>query len=340
MRLQRVLLGIAMKKPIYLFSDGVLKRKDNTLLFITQEDRRTLPIHAVSQIHAFGEIELNKRVLELLTAHQIPLHFYNYYGYYSGSFYPRESLNSGLIILEQARCYLDKSERLYLARRFVQGALQNIQKNIAYYLKRSLPLGFVKEEITKGLEKIEEIEEIDELMALEGNVRRTYYKSFDTILDNEDFSFEVRTKRPPQNALNALISFGNALLYTTALSEIYRTHLDPRIGYLHETNQRSFSLNLDLAEIFKPILVDRTIFALVNKKMINLNHFERDVGYAYLNEQGRKIFVQAFEERLQTTIQYKNIGKVSYRRLIRLECYKLYKHFLGEDIYQPFVARW
>ena len=93
-------------------------------------------------------------------------------------------------------------------------------------------------------------------------------------------------------------------------------------------------------EIFKPIIVDRVIFSLVNKKQINLKHFEKDLEYSYLNEKGRKIFVQAFEEKLATTIKHKNLGKVSYRRLILLECYKLYKHFLLEDIYTPFVAAW
>lgn len=89
-------------------------------------------------------------------------------------------------------------------------------------------------------------------MAVEGNAREIYYSAFDIIVDNEDFAFAKRTRRPPQNRLNALISFGNSLLYVTVLGEIYRTHLDPRIGFLHATNFRRFSLNLDVAEIFKP----------------------------------------------------------------------------------------
>jgi len=190
------------------------------------------------------------------------------------------------------------------------------------------------------LHKIPTTLSIDELMGLEAQARKSYYETFSLIIAQDGFCFDKRTKRPPENPLNALISFGNSLLYMSALTQIYRTHLDPRIGYLHETNQRSFSLNLDIAEVFKPILVDRVIFALVNRRQISLKHFQEDVGYAYLNEKGRKIFVQAYEEKLQTTINRPIIGKVSYKRLLRLECYKLYKHLMLEDLYKPFVSEW
>ncbi|MRJ03430.1 MAG: type I-B CRISPR-associated endonuclease Cas1 [Epsilonproteobacteria bacterium] len=328
------------KRSIYIFRNGELKRKDNTLLLQTGEGKRIIPIHTVDQIHVFGELHLNRRVLELLTSYGIVLHFYNYYGYYDGTYYPRSALNSGFMVLQQARCYLDESERLYLARRFVEGALRNMERNIAYYHNRAYDLGEVRKKIREALEELEGVEGVEELMGVEGNVRKIYYQAFDTILGRRDFVFDTRTRRPPRNALNALISFGNSLLYTTALSQIYRTYLDPRIGYLHETNRRSFSLNLDVAEVFKPIIVDRVVFSLVKKQIISIRDFEQAIDCVYLNERGQKTFIKVFEEKLATTINYKNIGKVSYRKLIRLECYKLYKHFLLEELYKPFVARW
>jgi CRISPR-associated protein Cas1 len=330
-----------LKKPIYIFNDGELKRKDNTLFFVKENEKKTIPVNAVSEIHVFGEIDLNKRVLEFLTRNKIPVFFYNYYGYYIGSYYPREYLNSGLITLRQAKFYLNKEERMYLAKSFVYGAVANISKNLNYYKKfREKDIKPFNEEIEKRAKEINKKEDISSLMALEGEIRKVYYEAFNIILNTGDFYFDKRTKRPPENPLNALISFGNSLIYTAVLSQIYRTHLDPRIGYLHETNQRSFSLNLDLAEIFKPVVVDRTIFSLINKGQIQLKHFDPDIDYSYLNEKGKQIFIKAFEERLATSIKYKNLGKVSYRKLIRLECYKLYKHFLEEEIYKPFVANW
>ncbi|GIX41984.1 MAG: CRISPR-associated endonuclease Cas1 [Leptospiraceae bacterium] len=331
-----------MKKPIYIFNNGQIKRKDNSLYFLKDNETKNIPINTISEIHIFGEIDLNKRVLEFLTQNRIPIFFYNHYGYYIGCFYPREYYNSGIMIIKQAEFYLNGQKRLFLAKKFVLGAVENILKNLKYYY-RSNNDSEIMNYINIINEKSNEINNknnIPELMALEGEIRKIYYESFNIILNSDSFSFDKRTKRPPKNPINALISFGNSLIYTTILSQIYRTHLDPRIGYLHESNQRSFSLNLDLAEIFKPIIVDRVIFNLINKNQIQLKHFEKNIDYSYLNEKGKQIFIKLFEEKLSTTIKYKNLGNVSYRKLIRLECYKLYKHFLGEKLYQPYITNW
>jgi CRISPR-associated protein Cas1 len=339
-----------MKKPIFLFSNGELKRKDNTIYFETEGEqsvKKFLPIESISDLHIFGEINLNKRILEFLSQEGILIHFYNYYGYYTGSFYPREHYNSGMILLKQVEHYIDNSKRLFLAKKFVQGSISNIKRNLEYYKNRDTELSEELNGIETFEEKIKVIEfgndenSIQELMALEGNVREIYYQCFDKILKDENFSFGSRSKRPPQNKLNALISFGNSLVYSYTLSEIYKTHLDPRIGYLHTTNFRRFTLNLDIAEIFKPILTDRSIFKLINKGMLCEKHFMKNLEGIYLNEEGKKIFVQEMEERMQTTIQHRKLGrKVSYRSLIRMELYKLEKHLLGDEIYEPFVIWW
>jgi CRISPR-associated protein Cas1 len=328
-----------MARTLYLFSSGRLERKDNTLHWVSDRGEKYIPITAISDIKVFGEIELNKRLLEFLDKNDIPVHFFNYYGYYIGTFYPRNSMNCGLITIKQTEHYIDIEKRLYLAKSFVIGSFLNILKNLKYYQRRhEEKLSFTIEYIEEKLKEVGSKKDVLSLMQLEGDTRKTYYESFNLII--EGFNFEKRTKNPPKNPLNAMISFGNALLYTTVLSEIYRTHLDPRIGYLHETNRRSFTLNLDIAEVFKPIIVDRVIFQLINKKQIQEKHFEQAIDFVHLNEKGREIFVQTFEEKLKTTIKYKNVGNVSYRRLIRMECYKLYKHFLEEDVYRPFISEW
>jgi len=323
-----------MKRTLYIFSDGKIYRSENTLFLETKDIKKSLPINAISDIQIFGEIEINKKLLEFLTQNKICVHFFNRYGYYIGSYYPREFYNSGFIILEQAKHYLDIEKRLFLARSFVLGAILNIIKNLKVYnLDNEL------NEISNKINELENLNSIEEIMAFEGNIRKNYYQAFNKIIKNSDFEFDERVKNPPNNPINALISFGNSLLYITALSQIYRTYLDPRIGYLHETNFRSFSLNLDISEVFKPIIVDRVIFSLLNKGQLNLNHFLSELNACYLNEEGIKIFVKSFEDKLNSTIIYKNIGKVSYRRLIRIECYKLYKHFIGEEIYKAFLIK-
>jgi len=330
-----------MKKRVFIFNDGELKRKDNTVYFETEETKKYLPIEDIKEIYIFGEVSLNKKFLDYMSQKEVILHFFNYYGYYTGTFYPREHLNSGYMILKQAEYYLDFDKRLELARKFVEGGARNILNVVRYYKNRGKSLEHIENTIEELVKKIELCENTSELMGLEGNIRDMYYKGFDNIIENEDFVFEYRTRRPPQNHLNALISFGNSLLYTLVLSEIYKTYLDPRIGFLHTTNFRRFTLNLDIAEIFKPIVVDRIIFTLIGKRMITVDDFERDMGGILLKEKGMKKFIEEFDAKLKTTIQHRELRRnVSYNRLIRMELYKLEKHLIGEQEYIPFISRW
>jgi CRISPR-associated protein Cas1 len=282
---------------LYIFQSGELKRKDNTLEFQTENGKKVLPINTISEIHVFGELTINKRALEFLTSSKIPVHFYNRYDFYVGTYYPREFVNSGLITIKQVEFYLNTKERLYLAKSFILGAINNIIKNLTCYKRnKPEPMEQAIKSVLEISKKLTSCESLNKIMAIEGQVRKTYYNVFNNILSNENFYFEERTKRPPENPINALISFGNSLLYTTFLSQIYRTHLDPRISYLHEPNQRSFNLNLDIAEVFKPVIVDRIIFSLINKRQISLKHFEEGLDYSYLNEEESKIFIQEFEK--------------------------------------------
>jgi CRISPR-associated protein Cas1 len=176
-------------------------------------------------------------------------------------------------------------------------------------------------------------------MGLEGNIRQEYYNAFDTILN--DFKMGTRTKQPPLNEVNTLISFGNMMCYTLCLSQLYHTQLNPTISFLHEPGARRYSLALDLAEIFKPIMVDRTIFRVLNKKEVQPTDFMLEVNRCVLKESGKKAFIKAWEERLNETIRHRVLKKhVSYKHLVKLECYKLSKHILSMEEYKPFKIWW
>ena len=179
-----------------------------------------------------------------------------------------------------------------------------------------------------------------ELMGLEGNIRERYYRCWAEIVGQE-YALAKRVKHPPDNAINALISFGNSLLYTTVLGEIYHTHLTPTVSYLHGPGERRYSLALDLSEIFKPIIVDKLIFKLLNTKQIQEKHFRKELNFCYLEESGRKIVLQEYDERLKTTIKHRALGRnVSYRHLIRLEAYKLVNFLISGEVYKAFRAWW
>lgn len=327
-----------MSRDFYIFSNGRLKRKDNTIYFIDcLENKRTLPIEQINCIHLFGEIDLNSKLINYLSQYGIMLSFYNYYGYYSGTYYPRKKNVSGFTVVNQANHYNDYEKRLYIAKSFVDSAVHHILKNMRRHKEGIEDL---IERIQTERKNIEKVQRIDELMGIEGRIRKSYYKSFNKILKS-DFDIQKREKRPPTDPVNAMISFGNSLMYTTVLSEIYKTQLDPTISFLHEPSVKRFSLGLDISEIFKPLIVDTVIFSLVNNRVITFDDFDIEEGICYLNEKGRKKFILEYERKLGTTIKHRKLKrKVSYRMFIRLECYKLIKHFIGDEEYKPLKAWW
>lgn len=329
-----------MKRNYYLVRSGRLRRKQNTLYLESGDQKIPIPVNQVSSLYAFGELDLNSKLLVFLAQNHIPVHFFNYYGYYSGTYYPRELLQSGLLVVKQAEHYLSKEKRLRLAREFIWAASHNLLRNLLHYQKHGKKVNKFIRSIEAERELIDGASDVLELMGVEGRIRDHYYGSFDAILRG-GFKLEQRVKRPPDNMVNCLISFGNSLLYTTVLTELYHTQLNPTISYLHEPGERRFSLSLDLSEIFKPIIVDRVIFKLINDQMIKQKHFLKELNFCYLNEKGRRLFLTEYDGRLRTTIKHRALGrKVSYQRLIRLECYKLIKHLLGEKEYEGFRAWW
>lgn len=304
------------------------------------QNKRVIPIDDVDSLMMFSEINFNARMLRFLTKNNIPAHLFNYYGHYSGSYYPREYLLSGFLLVNQVDHYKSHKKRMRIALQLVRGAASNMLRNLKYYDGRAGDLSKPIEKIEELLEKVPLAKDVQELMGIEGNIRQAYYGAFPTILGDK-FDFEKRVKQPPDNAVNALISFGNSMVYTTCLTEIYRTQLSPLISFLHEPGDRRYSLALDLAEIFKPLLADRVIFTCLNQRRIQHTDFDESLNFCHLSKKGRKTFAKAFEEKLQTTIMHRKLNrKVSYRRLIRLECYKLVKHLTDAEPYEPFKAWW
>jgi CRISPR-associated protein Cas1 len=331
-----------MDKRFYINSNGRIKRQDNTIYVEIEKNgdiiKKALPVTDIDSVYVFGELDFNSKVINFLSQNDILIHFFNYYGFYSGSFLPRKKNISGYLLVEQVKHYIDDEKRQFLAISFTEGAVFHILRNLRKYNIS----GEDFEEIEKKLMlKIFETKRISDLMAIEGNIRILYYQLFNKIINNNDFYLEKREKRPPSNPINALISFGNSLIYNTVLSEIYRTQLDPTISYLHSPQEKRFSLSLDLAEIFKPIIIDTIIFSLINTKQITIHDFDENLNFTYLNKEGREKFIRVYEEKLKTTIKHRKLKRnVSYKQLIRLECYKLIKYFIEDEIYKPFKAWW
>ena len=330
-----------MGDSLYIYNPGKLSRKDNTLQFVTDNgDKHDLPVERVRDIYVMSEMQFNTSLINLLSKNGIAIHFFNYYNFYTGSFYPREQLLSGNLLIHQTTHYTDPEKRMIIARKFVQGAASNIYRNLRYYNGRGKDVKEVMDDIDVYRINIDKAKTIQELMGYEGNIRKRYYDAWPVII-NQEIEFEKRVMHPPDNMMNSLISYVNSMIYTKVLTEMYQTQINPTISYLHEPGERRFSLSLDVAEIFKPLIGDRLIFSLLNKNQITEKSFTKDLNFLHLEKNASQLIASELEKKMNTTIKHKDLGReVSYRYLMRLEVYKLIKHILGEKDYEPFEMWW
>ena len=324
----------------YIMSMGELTRKDNSLCFRRDGKNVYIPVENTKEIFCFNEVSINTKLLDFLSQNNIIIHFYNYYGGYSGTYYPKDHYLSGKLLVKQVLKY--ENDRMSVARAIVKGIGLNIYEVLYHYYKHG------KKEVKETtdwiksdfIRLVEQSQDVKELMAYEGEAWMRFYADFKYFLP-EDFVMNKRVKRPPDNPINALISYGNTLLYTKTISAIYQTHLDQRISFLHEPSEGRFSLSLDMSEVFKPVIVYRTIFDLVNNRKLQVEkHFDKKVNYCLLNEEGRKIFIEAFEARMESVFVHDRLKrKVTYRTALKLDCYKLIKYILEGQEFIPFSLK-
>lgn len=357
-----------MKNNLYIFNNSILKRRGNTILcekildegqtsqfddeqniqqkeeyFLSKEieiptgDKKYIPVKTVESVIAFGEVRFNSRFLYFLSLNSIPLHIYNQKGKYTGSYIPQKNNIIGKILLSEAVHYQDKRKKLILAKEFVKGAANNSLANLKYYNNR---MSGLNEEIIL----IEDLKNyinntltVEELRGIEGNIKKIYYSAWSKILLKQT-GFVKRIKNPPLDMVNSLISYGNMIVYSLCLNELYFSGLYPEVGYLHEAGFGKMPLSYDLAEIFKPLLTDKIIFKVINKNMITEKDFIIKNNSCIIKTNAKRIFVNEFNKKLYTITRDKARNKrYSYKMLIKEECVKLKKHFFDEKQYKPFL---
>jgi len=330
-----------MDRNYHVFSDGRLERHNDTIRLVTEDgEKNYLPVENAEAVYLHGQIDYNTRFVSFLDDHGVAAHVFGWNDYYAGSIMPKRGQTSGRTLVEQVRAYDDPERRVTLAKQFVAGSIHNMRANVTYYDNRGYDFAAVVDKLDDATARLEPASDVEEAMGVEASARRAYYAIFDDVLPDE-FVFDGRRYNPPDNETNSLISFGNALVYSNVVSAIRATALDPAVSYLHEPGDRRYSLALDIADLFKPLLADRVIFRLLNRNQITPDDFETELNSCLLTEDGRKTFSKAFEETLEETVEHPSLDRhVSYQYLLRLEAYKLKKHLLTDEPYEPFERWW
>jgi CRISPR-associated protein Cas1 len=330
-----------MDRNYHIFSDGSVERKDDTVRLVTEDgDKEYIPVENAEAVFLHGQIDYNTRLMSFLNKQGVAMHVFGWEDYYAGSIMPKRGQTSGRTVVEQVRAYDDEQHRRRLAAEIVTGSIHNMRTNAVYYNGRGQNLEQAIADLEAAAERIDEELPVEELMGIEATARKAYYRTFNEILPAE-FRLDGREYNPPPNEVNSLISFGNSLVYANCVSAIRATALDPTISYLHEPGERRYSLSLDLADLFKPVIADRVLFRLVNRNQIDQDDFETELGSCLLNESGRKTYTKELEETLERTVEHPELNrKVSYQYLMRIEAYKLKKHLLTGESYDAFRRWW
>lgn len=323
----------------HLINDGVLTKKDYTLLFDNEDGKKYIPVETTDSITIYSNVIFAGDVLKFLSSKNIYLTIVDKYGEVVGYYNSPGISSRSRTMMKQAAVYLDEQQRLSIAKSMEVAFIHNMNANLKYYGRRnkSEKIRRWTETFPKVRDEINGVNEVSKLMLIEARCRQEYYDLMNEIIRTPGYEFTARTRRPPKDPLNAMLSFGNTLLYNRIAMEINKTTLDIRIGIVHSTTNRSQSLNLDVADLFKPILVDRTIFTLINRKVLDLNRdfVTNEDGSVYLTTIGKRIFISEFNSKLYQKLT-ENGKSISYDTKIKQEIQKLYRFFVKGEKYKPF----
>ena len=326
-------------RDYHIVSDGILSKKDFSILFESEGEKRHIPVEAVNSISIYSNVIFSSDFFQFAASKKLNINIFDRYGNLVGTYTPADNGLNSKTMLRQAAVYMDERKRLETARKMEIAAFHNLRANLRYYAKvrKSSVLDAAVVSLTAMIQEMNEAKDIPQMMLIEGRGRQLYYAMFNEIITNEQFSFTRRTRRPPKDPLNALISFGNTWLYQRTATEISKTRLDIRIGFIHSTNNRSQTLNLDIAELFKPVVVDRAVFTLINKRiLIPSKHFESvDSGGVYLSKDGKRIFLEELDAKVSQP-QTDGNRTVTYDMRIRDEVRKIQRHVYNGEPYKPY----
>lgn len=329
-----------MKKTFYIYKSGTLKRKDNSICLVTKTGTDYIPVEQVDCIVCFSEVSMNKRFLAMLNTYGIELLFFNYYGSYIGKYVPKTH-KDGKILVHQTMAYTDTKTRVDIAHSFLKGSFMNMLAVLKYYRKKGKDLEECIDYLSTCVKQLYKIDSIETLLLLEARAKKVYYSAFDTILDSKEFVFDHRSVYPPKNEVNAMLSYGYAVLYGTFLAILERSSLEPQISFIHSLSKSDDPLQYDLADVVKPVIVDRVVFRIIRKKQIKMTHFKYlKNGGCYLNEEGMKLYLKELDALLSSSITLQN-RRYSYRSLLNKEVYKLEQYIRGNtQSLKPFIIEW
>ena len=324
----------------HIQEDGILSSRDRTLLFENEDQKIIYPIETVTSINVFGNTIFDKNFFELMNRKHIDVVMFDRNGKFIGTFYPAESASDMELILKQLEIYADEKKRVSYAKPITVAGIRNMMATIRYYngQQEQLKYGLALQRMKEQIHCVKKARTVNEVMTAEARCRQEYYDCFSDFILNPEFSFVSRTRRPPKDPVNAMMSFGNTYLYSRISSLIGRSRLDNRISFVHSSMRRRNNLCLDLADIYKPLTTDRVLLTLINKRMISPEmHFIWDGEACLLNKEGITLFLREMKRKLSRKHPL-NGKNTTYLQVIRQDIQNLAGSIETGERFRPYTG--
>ena len=332
---------------LYLVQQGMMLRKEQGRFVVEPPKGEKgavtveIPILEVERILVLGNVQLTTAAMSVCLQEQIPVVFLIQLGGYKGHLWSADFCDLAVEAAQYGR-RKDDVFRLGIARQVVAGKILN-SKRLLLKFKRN-------HKIPGMMAKIKRLDQwtnsacaatdANTLRGFEGAAARLYFQVIGQLITNPDFTFTKRTRRPPTDPFNSLLSFGYSLLFNNVMSLILAEGLNPYLGNLHKSDQKQPHLVMDLMEEFRSPIVDSLVLWLVNKKVLQMTDFTwpNDSGGVYLDNAARRVFLKHFENRMSESVSHPKVqSKVTYRRIIQLQVQQYKRCLTGSITYEPFV---
>lgn len=328
-------------RTLYVSQQGCMLSLQREQVLIKQGERvlESVQLPLLEQVLIFGQSQVTTQLIRACLYRDVPILYLSRMGYCYGRVLPIER---GYRYLARNQQALTEGDRLQTARAIVQAKLRNGRVILQRQQRRQSAdsVALALRSLQHLIEQVPQTDTIQRLMGLEGAGANAYFSAFGECLDTPGFVFLARSRRPPGNPVNALLSFGYQVLWNHLLSLIELQGLDPYVACLHQENERHATLASDLIEEFRAPVVDSLVLYLINRRMVDAaDHFEHQDGGCFLNEMGRKIYLRAFVQRMEETLIINGLSQPRWDLLNQQV--KAYRQFVyhPEQGYQPYHIR-
>lgn len=334
---------------LYITTQGawLAKEGEAVAVRIDGEVKLRMPVHLLEGIVCFGHVGLSPQLMHHCAERGIGISFLSEHGRFLARV---EGPVSGNVLLRRAQ-YRWADDPLFasrLARSFVLGKIANcrtvLQRGMRDHPERTTAVGTAISALRHALRRAATLEDVDQLRGVEGEAAATYFPALGALLTVSDavLQFSKRSRRPPLDPFNALLSFLYTLLLHDVRSALEAVGLDPQIGFLHRPRPGRPSLALDLMEELRPYVADRLALTLLNRRQLTAADFEhRETGAVFLTPDARKTVLVAYQERKRDQLRHPFLDETcTIGALCHLQALLLARHIRGDlDLYPPFLAR-